>query len=383
MRILFSSRPSYGHVYPMMPLAYAAAAAGHHVEFATTGPFLDRLARLGFPVRPVGISIDDAALRLIAEAGVTSFPRDERGRPDLSFGGRMFADVLARATTSDLLGLFADDRPDVVVYEQGDLGAGIAAGLVEVPAVQHGISPQWPDQLVEDHLRPWLDGIWADHGVERPTVDVAVGDAYLDIFPRVLQEQSVVRHPHRLALRPVPWTEPGTPLPHVPSDGSRPLLYVTLGTVVANDDVLRVVLEGVSSLDAHVLVALGAAAGSDLGPLPDHVVVQPFLDQARLMPAVDLVVHHGGSGTVLGALAHGVPQLILPQGADQFFNGDLLDAAGLAEVVEPTHLTAEEVATAAKVALAEHRPGVDAVRAELAARPSPAEVMVTLEERFG
>jgi UDP:flavonoid glycosyltransferase YjiC (YdhE family) len=252
-----------------------------------------------------------------------------------------------------------------------------------VPAVQHGISPQWPDQLVEDHLRPWLDGIWADHGVERPTLDVAVGDAYLDIFPRVLQEQSVVRHPHRLALRPVPWTEPGTPLPHVPSDGSRPLLYVTLGTVVANDDVLRVVLEGVSSLDAHVLVALGAAAGSDLGPLPDHVVVQPFLDQARLMPAVDLVVHHGGSGTVLGALAHGVPQLILPQGADQFFNGDLLDAAGLAEVVEPTHLTAEEVATAAKVALAEHRPGVDAVRAELAARPSPAEVMVTLEERFG
>ena len=169
MRILFSARPSHGHVYPMMPLAHAASAAGHQVEFATTGPFLDRLARLGFPVRPAGISIDDAAQRLIAETGVTGFPRDERGRPDLSFGGRMFADVLARATTADLLELFEDDRPDLVVYEQGDLGAGIAAGLVEVPAVQHGISPHWPDRLVEDHLRPWLDGIWADHGVDRPT----------------------------------------------------------------------------------------------------------------------------------------------------------------------------------------------------------------------
>ena len=101
------------------------------------------------------------------------------------------------------------------------------------------------------------------------------------------------------------------------------------------------------------------------------------------MPAVDLVVHHGGSGTVLGALAHGVPQLVLPQGADQFINGDLLDAAGLAEVIEPADLTAEEVATAAKVALAERRPAVDAVRAEIAARPSPAEVLTTLEERFG
>lgn len=383
MRILFSARPSYGHIYPMMPLADAALAAGHQVEFATTGPFLERLGRLGFPVRPVGISIDDAALRLIAETGVTEFPRDERGRPDLSFGGRMFADVLARATTADLLELFHDDRPDLVVYEQGDLGAAVAAGLAGVPAVLHGISPQWPDELVEHHLRSWVDKIWADHGVARPTVDAAIGDVYLDIFPRTLQEQSVVGHPNRLALRPVPWAEPGTPLPHVPSDGSRPLLYVTLGTVVANDDVLRVVLEGVASLDAHVLVALGAAAGSDLGRLPDHVSVQPFLDQARLMPAVDLVVHHGGSGTVLGALAHGVPQLVLPQGADQFINADLLDAAGLAEVIEPAGLTADEVATAAKVALAERRSAVDAVRAEIAARPSPAEVLTTLVERFG
>jgi len=382
MRILFSSRPSYGHVYPMMPLAYAARAAGHEVAFATTGTFLERLARLGFPVRPAGISIDDAALRLIAETGATGFPRDERGRPDLSFGGRMFADVLARATTSDLLELFDAERPDLVVYEQGDLGAGIAAGLVGVPAVLLGISPQWPDALVEQHLRPWLDGIWADHGVERPTVDAAFGDGYLDIFPRALQEPSVVAHPHRMALRPVPWAEPGSPLPHVPADGSRPLVYVTLGTVVANDDVLRLVLEGVASLDAHVLVALGAAAG-DLGALPDHVQVQAFLDQSRLMPAVDLVVHHGGSGTVLGALAHGVPQLVLPQGADQFVNADLLEAADLAQVIEPHDLTADEVATAAKTALAERRPAVDAVRAEIAARPSPAELVPTLVERFG
>ena len=47
MKILFSTRPAYGHVYPLMPLALAAREAGHDVRFATTGQFLDKLDALG------------------------------------------------------------------------------------------------------------------------------------------------------------------------------------------------------------------------------------------------------------------------------------------------------------------------------------------------
>ena len=43
MKILFSTRPAYGHVYPLMPLALAAREAGHDVRFATTGQFLGKL----------------------------------------------------------------------------------------------------------------------------------------------------------------------------------------------------------------------------------------------------------------------------------------------------------------------------------------------------
>jgi len=55
----------------------------------------------------------------------------------------------------------------------------------------------------------------------------------------------------------------------------------------------------VASLDAEVLVALGSASGADLGLLPANVHLESFVDQASLMPFVDLVVHHGGSGTIL------------------------------------------------------------------------------------
>jgi UDP:flavonoid glycosyltransferase YjiC (YdhE family) len=56
MRLLFSARPAFGHVYPLLPLALAASAASHDVRFATTGPFLSKLAALGFPTDDVGIT---------------------------------------------------------------------------------------------------------------------------------------------------------------------------------------------------------------------------------------------------------------------------------------------------------------------------------------
>jgi UDP:flavonoid glycosyltransferase YjiC (YdhE family) len=98
----------------------------------------------------------------------------------------------------------------------------------------------------------------------------------------------------------------------------RPVVYLTLGTVVADDDVLRPAIEGLARLDADVLVALGSACGKGVGAVPANVHLEPFVDQATVMGLVDLVVHHGGSGTILAALANAVPQVLMPKGADQW-----------------------------------------------------------------
>ena len=108
---------------------------------------------------------------------------------------------------------------------------------------------------------------------------------------------------------------------------------MTLGTMVATDDVLRPVIDGVASLDVDVLVALGSAAGTGISGLSPNVHVEGFVDQAGVLEVADLVVHHGGSGTVLAALAAGVPQLVIPTGADQFVNADRLADTGLASVL--------------------------------------------------
>jgi UDP:flavonoid glycosyltransferase YjiC (YdhE family) len=378
MRILFSSRPAYGHVYPLMPLAAAMRDAGHEVHVATAGDFVARVRALGFPTHDVGLTIEQGVEQVTRSVPGSEMPRGHDGRPDLRYGAMLFLDVLARRTAADLVSVLDDVAPDTVVYEQYEYGAAIAAHARGIPAICHSLSPRMSDDVLAFLAAGRLERLWDEHGVQTTDFDLFTGDRFLDTFPAALQQPSFVDDPARVRMRPVPFAEPGATLPGWVGARARPLVYLTLGTVVATDEVLAPAVEGLGRLDADILLALGSAGGAGLGTIPANVHVEPFVDQAALIPVADLVVHHGGSGTVLAALAHGTPQVLLPKGADQFHNADLVVAAGLAPALEPAQATPDAVAALATATMAERRPVLDAVRAEIAALPHPADVVEPL-----
>ena len=84
----------------------------------------------------------------------------------------------------------------------------------------------------------------------------------------------------------------------------------------------------------------------ELAAAGPHLQVRRFVDQSALLPHCDLVVSHGGAGTLLGAAAHGVPQLVLPQAADHFRNARALLRVGGGRVIEPGRQTLDVVAAA-------------------------------------
>src|SRR5207244_9264681 len=67
---------------------------------------------------------------------------------------------------------------------------------------------------------------------------------------------------------------------------------------------------------------------ASIGLLPDNVHVDNYVPQSLVLAHCAAVVCHGGSGTTLAALAAGLPLLILPQGADQYINADLVVSNG-------------------------------------------------------
>jgi hypothetical protein len=112
-----------------------------------------------------------------------------------------------------------------------------------------------------------------------------------------------------------------------------PLVYVSFGTVLGHmsmaAEVYRTALQAVAEIDARVLLTVGRRFdASVLGDIPGNVHVEPWVDQADVLDAAEAVVCHGGSGTTLGALAAGVPVVIIPLFADQFANGATVTAAG-------------------------------------------------------
>jgi hypothetical protein len=102
-----------------------------------------------------------------------------------------------------------------------------------------------------------------------------------------------------------------------------------------------------------------------------------------MVDAADVVVHHGGSGTVLAALAGGVPKVILRRGSDQMSTPSGSPQRAWRPSSRPTWPRPDAVAEAARAALAEPATAEsEAVRAELSAMPDPAAVADVLAERL-
>jgi MGT family glycosyltransferase len=79
----------------------------------------------------------------------------------------------------------------------------------------------------------------------------------------------------------------------------------------------RAAIEPLAGVGARVVVTVGDDADPDeLGPLPPNVHVVRWAPQDRVIPHAAAVVCHGGYGSVLGALAHGVPLVTVPLFAD-------------------------------------------------------------------
>jgi MGT family glycosyltransferase len=176
------------------------------------------------------------------------------------------------------------------------------------------------------------------------------------------------------------WTDPHT--------GGRPdrwpRIYFTLGTIfnLESGDLFTRILDGLRGLGVNVLVTVGPHVDpAEFGSQPPHVRIERYVPQDLVLPSCDLVVSHGGSGSVLGALSHGVPMVLAPMGADQPHNADRCMALGVAEVLDPLTASSGEVAAAAGTVLESftHHRAAGLLRDEIAALPCPESAVALLE----
>jgi UDP:flavonoid glycosyltransferase YjiC (YdhE family) len=381
VHVLFAAPGAYGLVNPMIPLALALQRAGHTVHWATSPLLCRRLAAAGFTTTAMGLETETrhAALRSRYPDEGTMEPEARR----LLMFPKLFGEIEAPVALPQLLAAAAASPPDVIVHGAAEFASAIVADSLGVPHVTHGFGALVRRDILEAASRE-VEPLWESVGVPAPAFGGSYQHLYLDIYPTELQPAPQTHVPRTQPLRPVAVDAvEGEVLPSYCDDSSRPIVYVTFGTVFNPVAVFAPVLDAARSLDATFIVTVGPESDpADLGTVPANVAVERYVSQSLLLDRCAVVVSHAGSGTFLAALARGIPQLCIPQAADQFVNAAACEKFGAGLALAPGTVTVDAVADAIGRLLDDpaYRDRAAAGAAAIAAMPSPDEVVETIEQ---
>ena len=349
-----------GHALPALALARELRARGHEVLVHTNRRFRSavegtgaRFAEGGPLARPEpGARRADEARALIA--GVESF------EPDL-----VISDAL---TLSPALAAEAVDIPRAILFPQVYPGAsrglpffslGIGAPRTALGSAAWRLAGPLGTRLPST---AWLRGSRRALNAERavlglPAVEdfegmIAPALTLVATFPQLEYPRS---WPDRVSVTGPMWLDPPHPAIGLPS-GDEPLVLVAPSTVKdPRAGLVETALRALSSERVRVVATLSGSRPAGGFAAAPNVVVADWVDYSQVMPEASLVICHGNHGTMVRALAEGVPVLVCPEVPDDAEHGARVAWAGAGLMIPRRLVAARSLRLAVRMLLADGR----------------------------
>lgn len=379
-----------GHAFPMLALGRALAARGHDVTLETWERWQADVTAGGMAFAPA------------PEYHV--FPTRER--PLRPYQAVVRA---ARQTSRRIAAL----RPDLVVADiltlAPALGAEMSGSPVAtlVPHVHPAGGPGFPPYSLGARLPRTVAGRALWRVLERPVgaglrrgraelneTRARLGLPALDrVHGGISRELCLVgtfpalEYPRRWpagthVVGPLLWEPPAADVE--PPPGEKPLVLVAPSTAHDREHrLLRAALEGLADLPVRVLATWNRRPPPFPVRVPSNARLVEWVSYARTMDQADIVVCHGGHGTVARALASGCAVVACPAAGDMGENAARADWAGVGVRLPWRLLSPAALRLAVRRALED--PAIAARARELrrwAERHDGAERAADLVERF-
>jgi UDP:flavonoid glycosyltransferase YjiC (YdhE family) len=311
-----------GNLPPGLGIANALGTRGHDVRFYGRPEMVPRAAAAGVQASAFGRArsdLDHYSFHPLATVfGYTSSP----------------------AVGEELAGIVAADDPDLVVID-----AMFAAALNVAPrfgrptAVMlhtfcYRLIEEWRGNFAMqsqsrqragfDALPP-LDELWGERDLLHVNTLAALdGEPTVD-WSHVVHGAPVLTSERRAVPAALPW----------PDDDPVPVVLLSFSTVTEQRDpaMLQRALDALAPLPVHVVATTGGIVEPAELSAPANAWLTSFADHEQILERATVVVGHGGHGTMMRALRHGVPVVGIPaKGGDQAPNIRLIEewGAGLA-----------------------------------------------------
>lgn len=352
--VLMVNVGSEGHINPTISVVQRLVEQGEHVVYYVSDNFADKLKQTGAEIRPIS-----------TEALMTEFRH---------YGNDNLFNVI-----NGLLRM----------------------GNVVIPEVLNGIEGEHYDYLIHDsmfsmdyciaqHLDIPSISLYASFAENKTTFDqkldgmahalsdaeVAKADDIFNDLKQHLEQKYDVDIPSRYVVMQNPadlnitfvmkgfqsnkdlipddqFIYAGPSLRHVEQDteflenidSSRPLIYISLGTVFnSNQRFFEQCVEAFSDIDATVLMSISNPDVLDaLNDFPDNFIVKSYVPQLEVLKRADLFLTHGGMNSTNEGIYYHVPLIAFPQGADQPFVAKRIAELNIGTQMDTAHISAEDI----------------------------------------
>ena len=321
-KIAFFCIPAHGHTNPMLPVAAELVKRGNVVRFYSFDEFEKKIKAAGAEF----ISCDSFLPKLTEQ--------EEAGLKNVSTTEMTVQDIRVTLSMNDFLDEeFKAFQPDVVYTDSVCFWGKLNAWKHHVPMVVSTSTfafNQMSSEYMKNSPKEMADMIFGLPRVSRELKKLEPYGFHVKSVFSLIQSDNNTDSIVYTSRKFQPYAESFSDhyafvgpsvfsniLPEKKKD--RPLVYISMGTVI-NDrpEFYSKCIDALKSLNADVIISCGNAIDrKELGALPDHIQVHPYVDQLDVLAKADAFITHCGMNSVSESLYMAVPMVLYPQTGEQ------------------------------------------------------------------
>ena len=322
MTIFWFCIPAFGHTNPSIEVVRELTGRGHWVRYYSFADFREKIEGAGAEFVPCDAylpPIDAQAERRLRRVSTTEMS------------------VQSFETTARMDAMLSEDvrelQPDLVVSDSACFWGKLTAQKYGLPMVCS--TTTFAFNRCSSQYMKYSAAELADMILGLPRLNLAMRKlrplgyrvkSALDIVQNSNDTDTVVYTSARFqpcaeTFDPAHYrfVGPSFRAPEPRERGGRPLIYVSLGTVI-NDhpDFYRRCIEALAEEKADLLISCGRAFDpAQLGKLPENTRVEQYVDQLQVLAEASLFITHCGMNSASEGLYMGVPELLFPLTGEQ------------------------------------------------------------------
>jgi MGT family glycosyltransferase len=338
---LILTLPAYGHVNPTLAIAQELVRRGQNVVYYLPEKFRESVEATGASFRSYHSHLMNRIANLSPMLGEES-----------------------RLVLPQVLDRIRAEKPDVILHEPVCVWSRIVARVLEVPAIslrptyamnEHFNMARLREQMPGDRLAQIqemlaktnrdLADICANYGLPPTNLfDVMSYAEPLNIvfLPKAFQPAGDTFDERHLFVGPsILPRHQATDFPLDRLEPTRPLLYISLGTIFNNElAFFKQCVEAFGESAYQVVLSRGKQVDpAALGPIPENFLVAPYVPQLEILSRARLFLTHAGMNSTMESLYYGVPLVAVPQPPEQMVTARQIAEMELGAMLEKEAIT--------------------------------------------